>query len=108
MVVSWSNCSMCVRRVDEMLLGLADIDPQVVMAVSIAAARAGPRHKGWSLYRFLAERCGGFGASGARALHRVSHSGRAAGDESSAGAAVPGEGVLGGPRRLPRSCRWQA
>ena len=42
-------------RVDETLLGLADIDPSVVMAVSIAAARAGSRHKGTTLYKFLAE-----------------------------------------------------
>ena len=42
-------------KVDETLLGLSDIDPSVVMAVSIAAARAGCRHKGTHLYKFLSE-----------------------------------------------------
>lgn len=45
-------------RVDETLLGLADIDPAVVTAVSIAAARAGSRHKGVALHRFLADLAG--------------------------------------------------
>lgn len=42
-------------KVDEALLGLADIDPAVVTAVSIAAARAGCRHRGIPLYKFLSE-----------------------------------------------------
>lgn len=42
-------------KIDETLLGLAEIDPAVVMAVSIAAARAGCRHKGTALYKFLSE-----------------------------------------------------
>lgn len=42
-------------RVDETLLGLADIDPAVITAVSIASARAGCRHRGLPLYKFLSE-----------------------------------------------------
>lgn len=45
-------------KVEETLLGLADIDPAVVMAVSIAAARAGSRHRGIPLYKFLSELAG--------------------------------------------------
>jgi enolase len=45
-------------KVDETLLGLSDIDPAVVMAVSIAAARAGCRHKGVSLFKFLSDIAG--------------------------------------------------
>lgn len=43
------------NKIDETLLGLAEIDPAVVMAVSIAAARAGCRHRGTALYKFLSE-----------------------------------------------------
>lgn len=45
-------------KIDDTLLGLADIDPAVIIAVSIAAARAGCRHKGMSLYKFLSEVAG--------------------------------------------------
>lgn len=45
-------------KVDETLVGLADIDPPVVMAVSIAAARAGSRHKGTTLFKFLSDIAG--------------------------------------------------
>ena len=42
-------------KVDDLLHGIVGIDPPVLMAVSIACARAGCRHKGVPLFRYLAD-----------------------------------------------------
>jgi len=42
-------------KVDELLQGLAGVDPAILLAVSIACSRAGARHKGQPLYQYISE-----------------------------------------------------
>lgn len=43
------------QKIDEILQRIENLDPSVSIALSMACARAGARHKAMELYRFLAE-----------------------------------------------------
>lgn len=44
-----------IQKVDTIIQRIADLDQSVAVALSMACARAGARHKGMELYQFLAE-----------------------------------------------------